>query len=256
MRMESQIAEERARREKEEAEERANRERVAGVGSRVAETIKIEEERAAGIRRDSILGVAQSGPEATNRLQTFEKLLRSSPTALGYETLSGLKGVTMDVLNKQKLLPIDAETAIKSVLGPLQYEDRRAALALVASIALDYQKSIFQGQGQVSNYERQYAEQAKGLGDKNSLAWNLYFAKGMEHKINFAQDVKRGWGAYKDAMERQGRTPLYSDFERSDFYSNAENTYKNRLESLSGTTFVNSSNRPSLQELYQQGRKK
>lgn len=127
---------------------------------------------------------------------------------------------------------------------------------MVASIALDYQKSIFQGQGQVSNYERQYAEQAKGLGDKNSLAWNLYFAKGMEHKINFAQEVKKGWGAYKDAMEKQGRTPLYSDFERSDFYLNAENTYKNRLESLSGTTFVNSSNRPSLQDLYQQGRRR
>jgi len=255
-RMKSQMDEERARREAIEKEAEANRARVAGVSAEVAKTVKLEEERAAGIRRDSILGVAQSAPEALNRLQTFEKLLRSSPTALGYETLSGLKGVTMDVLNKQKILPIDAETAIKSVLGPLKYEDRRAALALVASIALDYQKSIFQGQGQVSNYERQYAEQAKGLGDKNSLAWNLYFAKGMEHKINFAQEVKKGWGAYKDAMEKQGRTPLYSDFERSDFYLNAENTYKNRLESLSGTTFVSSSNRPSLQDLYQQGRRR
>lgn len=234
MRMESQIAEERARREKEEAEERANRERQANLEADVARGAKTKEETDAGTRRASIVAAAQAAPETLGRLAEFQSLITESPNAIGSKAITGPKGITLDVLDRQKTLPMEAETLLKASMSPKDYENRRALLSLTASLALEYQRQMLQGQGQVSNYERQYAERAKGLGDENSPARNLYFAKAMEHKTRFTQDVYKGWIQYEKDMQKQGRTALYSDFEKTDYYNAPAKVYTDRLQALSG----------------------
>jgi len=204
----------------------------------VNDLLKVREKDAL-TRLDSIVKGSQAAPEVLNKLTTFQDLITQSPNAIGSKAITGPKGVTLDILDKQKILPADAETALKASMSPKDYENRRKLLSLTASLALEYQRAMLQGQGAVSNYERQYAERAKGLGDENSPAVNLYFAKAMEHKTRFTQDVRKGWQQYQAEMEKQGKVPFYSKFEESKFYNAAENAYKERLESISGTKLTN-----------------
>jgi hypothetical protein len=234
MRMESQMAEERARREKEAEEELKNRQRQADLEADVARGAITKEETDAGPRRAAIIAAAQAAPETLGRLTEFQNLITESPNAIGSKAIVGPKGVTLDILDKQKTLPIEAETALRATMSPKDYENRRALLSLTASLALEYQRQMLQGQGAVSNYERQYAERAKGLGDENSPARNLYFAKAMEHKTRFTQDVYKGWIAYEKDMQKQGRTALYSNFEKTDYYNAPAKVYTDRLQALSG----------------------
>jgi len=234
MRMESQMAEERARREKEAEEELKNRQRQADLEADVARGAITKEETDAGPRRAAIIAAAQAAPETLGRLTEFQNLITESPNAIGSKAIVGPKGVTLDILDKQKTLPIEAETALRATMSPKDYENRRALLSLTASLALEYQRQMLQGQGAVSNYERQYAERAKGLGDENSPARNLYFAKAMEHKTRFTQDVYKAWIAYEKDMQKQGRTALYSNFEKTDYYNAPAKVYTDRLQALSG----------------------
>jgi hypothetical protein len=204
----------------------------------VNELRKVKEKDALG-RLDSIVKGSQAAPEVLDRLTTFQSLIKETPNAIGSKAITGPKGVTLDVLDKQKVVPADAETAIRASMTPKDYENRRKLLSLTASLAIEYQRAMLQGQGAVSNYERQYAERAKGLGDENSPAVNLYFAKAMEHKTRFTQDVRKGWQQYQADMEKKGKVPFYSKFEESDYYTTAENTYKERLESISGIKLTN-----------------
>jgi hypothetical protein len=246
-RVQLQAEEERKRREAIEAEDRANRERQANLEADIAKGAKTEEEKDASKRRAAIVAAAQAAPETLGRLGEFQNLITASPNAIGSKAIVGPKGVTLDILDKQKTLPVEAETALKASMSPKDYENRRALLSLTASLALEYQRQMLQGQGQVSNYERQYAERAKGLGDENSPARNLYFAKAMEHKTRFTQDVYKGWIQYEKDMQKQGRTALYSDFEKTDYYNAPAKVYTDRLQALSGgEPMTGSANRRSL----------
>jgi len=191
-----------------------------------------KEEENAQKRLDALTSSAQGHVDTENKLNTFENLIKETPTAIGFDAMPGLKGTILDVAENQKILPFGKETVIKNMIGDRAYENRKQLLSLAADLALKYRKDVYKGTGAVSDAESKYAEKAKGLGDENSPKVNIEYARLMSSRSTLDKQLYDGWDQYQKDLKAQGKVAKYRDFEKSQFAKDAYKAHDDRLKSL------------------------
>jgi hypothetical protein len=180
---------------------------------------------ASGTRQGAFESAAVDASKDLQNANVMLNIMDKHPEAVGFSYKNKALGTTIEgikLLTGKDIEPV----ARRAALPPEAIEAGNKFDALAETNNLKFRQAVYKGTGQVSDFETKLSERASGLARDNSLEANRFFATVAAENYRTLDKLGKDWQAY----QKSHPGAVFSQFEQSDTWKNAQAERENRLK--------------------------
>ena len=181
--------------------------------------------KAAGERQGVFEEAATDARKDLQNANVMLNIIDKHPESVGLSYKNRALGATIEGIKFFTGKDIEP-LARRSSLSPEAIEAGNKFDALAETNNLKFRKAVMKGTGQVSDFETKLTERASGLSKDNSLEANRFFATIAAENYRTLDKLGTEWQNY----QKSHPGAVFSQFEQSDTWKNAQTERENRLK--------------------------